>query len=92
MAFEPFNETLETWLKKGDRKPLECDIINDILCQITKGLVFYHSNKFTHGNLSLSQIVIFEKGTGPDSAIVAKVALFSLNHGRLYFNMSKILR
>ncbi len=78
MAFEPFNETVETWLKKRERTQLEWEIINDILRQITKGLVHYHTNKLTHGNLSLNQIVIFEK----ESAIVAKVATLELNHGR----------
>jgi hypothetical protein len=79
MAFEPFNETLETWLEKRERKQLEWEIINEILRQITKGLVHYHTNKITHGNLSLSQIVIFEK----ESTIVAKVATLELSHGRL---------
>lgn len=79
MAFEPFSETLVTWLiKRKERKQLESEIINDILHQITKALVYYHSNKLAHGNLSLSQIVIFEKGT---ASIVAKVASFSLNQG-----------
>lgn len=81
MAFEPFNETLETWLERRDRKQLDCETETDILRQITKGLMHYHTNKLTHGNLSLSQIVIFEK----ESTIVAKVATLALSPGRVYF-------
>ena len=86
MAFEPFSETLETWLEKRDRKQLEWEIMNNILRQTTKGIVFYHTNKLTHGNLSLNDIVIFEKG---GATIIAKVATFSLSHGRFPFIREK---
>ena len=58
LASEPFNETLETWKAKNSQ--LDLKVVKKILTQITKGLVFYHSHNLVHGNLSLSQIAIFD--------------------------------
>lgn len=78
MAFEPFNETLETWIKRFQK--LVFEVVLEILCQITKGLGHYHSSKLIHGNLTADQVVIFDNG----NSITAKVAKFTFD-GKLRF-------
>lgn len=84
MAFEPFNETLETWAKRIEK--LNFDVVIEVLCQITNGLAYYHSNQLIHGNITADQVVIYDDG----NSTTAKIAKFTFD-GKFFFLFSFIL-
>ena len=76
MAFEPFHETLDIWKQKTVK--LDFQTVKEIFVQIIKGLAYCHSKNFIHGNLTSSQIVIFQK---ENSLVVPKISKFQLTEG-----------
>jgi hypothetical protein len=73
LACEPFDETLETLSKNS----LDFETAKDILNQTTAGLLNYHSNNLVHGDITSSQIAIFNNSDNK----IAKICKFPV-HGK----------
>ena len=76
MAFEPFSNTLETWMKMKQNSAIDIDTAKEILSQITKGLEHCHQNDLIHGNLTARHIVIYSDTGKPT---VVKISKFFAN-------------
>ncbi len=75
LACEPFYQTLESW--KEQTSQIDFEVAKEVLTQITRGLVFYHSNDIVHGNLTSKQIAIYSE----KEKITAKIFMFPVNDG-----------
>ena len=76
VAFEPFCNTLATWMKQNIA--IDIDIAKEILSQITKGLEHCHQNDLIHGNLTERHIVIYSD-TNTGKPTVVKISKFFAN-------------
>ena len=74
MAVEPFDETLESWIRPESISKTED--LKDIMSQITQGLTYLHSKNIFHGNISMKNLVIFPKNQSLNGTTKVKIAKF----------------